>query len=96
MDSPLVTVLWIAVYHSLNKSKYTNWAAECSVMQFEILGFSLNMTCTLSTYNFHHTRWYHGKLSRDSAEKILSNHPNNSFLLRDSESIPGGYSLSIR
>ena len=41
MDSPLVTVLWTAVYHSLNKSKYANWRTECCVIQFEVLGFSI-------------------------------------------------------
>lgn len=40
--------------------------------------------------------WYHGRKSRREAEDILNDQPDFSFLLRDSESVQNGYSLSIR
>ena len=40
--------------------------------------------------------WYHGKISRNRAEYLLSSGINGSFLIRESESIPGQYSLSVR
>ncbi|KJE90963.1 protein tyrosine kinase src [Capsaspora owczarzaki ATCC 30864] len=41
--------------------------------------------------------WYHGKIRRGEAEKILLElGKNGSYLLRDSESKPGDFSLSVR
>jgi len=40
--------------------------------------------------------WYHGKISRNRAEYLLSSGINGSFLIRESESSPGQYSLSVR
>ena len=40
--------------------------------------------------------WYHGKISRNRAEYLLSSGINGSFLIRESESNPGQYSLSVR
>lgn len=41
--------------------------------------------------------WFHGKISRKDTEKILVDMKNvrGSFLIRESETIPGAYSLSI-
>ena len=43
-------------------------------------------------------KWYFGKLKRADAEKKLlqTSNPNGTFLIRDSESQPGDYALSIR
>ena len=43
-------------------------------------------------------RWYYGDISRTEAEKLLYGEGNRhgSFLIRDSETVPGGHSLSIR
>jgi len=43
-------------------------------------------------------RWYMGVVSRNDAERILMarNLPDGSFLVRDSESTPGDFSLSVK
>nr|XP_032814595.1 tyrosine-protein kinase ABL1-like isoform X2 [Petromyzon marinus] len=40
--------------------------------------------------------WYHGPISRNAAEYLLSSGINGSFLLRESESSPGQLSISLR
>uniref|UniRef100_UPI00358E65E3 tyrosine-protein kinase ABL1-like isoform X3 n=1 Tax=Myxine glutinosa TaxID=7769 RepID=UPI00358E65E3 len=40
--------------------------------------------------------WYHGPISRNAAEYLLSSGINGSFLLRESESSPGQRSISLR
>jgi len=41
--------------------------------------------------------WYHGMIKRNEAEKILlSGGEHGSFLIRESESRQGDYSLSVR
>lgn len=40
--------------------------------------------------------WYHGKLSRNEAEYLLKSGINGSFLLRESESMMGQHSISLR
>jgi hypothetical protein len=41
--------------------------------------------------------WFHGRIKRQEAEKILLQRSvNGGFLLRESESTPGEYSLSVR
>ena len=40
--------------------------------------------------------WYHGKLSRNEAEYLLKSGINGSFLLRESESMVGQHSISLR
>lgn len=40
--------------------------------------------------------WYHGKVSRHEAENLLSSGINGSFLIRESESSIGQYSISLR
>ncbi len=40
--------------------------------------------------------WYHGPVSRNAAEYLLSSGINGSFLVRESESSPGQMSISLR
>jgi len=40
--------------------------------------------------------WFHGKIPRTTAEYLLNNGINGSFLVRESESSPGEYSISVR
>ncbi|PAA59347.1 hypothetical protein BOX15_Mlig005604g2 [Macrostomum lignano] len=46
--------------------------------------------------NLHLFTWYHGQVSRRTAEYLLSSGINGSFLVRDSESQPGQLSVSVR
>lgn len=46
---------------------------------------------SLEKYN-----WYHGRISRNEAEYLLKSGINGSYLLRESESIPGQHSISLR
>jgi hypothetical protein len=49
----------------------------------------------LSCTCFH--RWFHGQIKRVMAEQTLLNCPTEgAFLFRESESTPGGFSLSVR
>ena len=43
------------------------------------------------------SRWFHGQIKRVTAEQTLLNCPTEgAFLFRESESTPGGFSLSVR
>ncbi|VDP16871.1 unnamed protein product [Soboliphyme baturini] len=42
-------------------------------------------------------RWYYGRISRADAESMLKKQPNDgAFLIRESESCPGDFSLSVK
>lgn len=46
---------------------------------------------------FSHCRWFHGHLSGREAEKLLTEKgKNGSFLVRESQSHPGDFVLSVR
>ena len=40
--------------------------------------------------------WYHGRIMRNKAEYYLNNGVDGSFLVRESESTPGDFSISLR
>ncbi|KAL5481915.1 hypothetical protein EMCRGX_G022190 [Ephydatia muelleri] len=39
--------------------------------------------------------WFHGQISREEAERLLTSQSNGTFLIRDSQTYPGDYTLSI-
>ena len=41
-------------------------------------------------------RWFHGHLTGKEADKLLNKGKNGSFLVRESQSKPGDYVLSVR
>ena len=41
------------------------------------------------------SRWYHSKIDREEAEKILQPRMNGFFLVRDSQHFQGDYTLSV-
>ena len=48
-------------------------------------------------WSSHSFRWFHGHLSGKEAEKLmLDKGKNGSFLVRESQSKPGDYVLSVR
>ena len=41
--------------------------------------------------------WYHGRITRNKAEELLLKQPiDGAFLIRESESTPGDFSLSVK
>lgn len=40
-------------------------------------------------------RWFHGKIDRPKAEKLLGNGKDGTFLVRESVHFPGDYTLSV-
>lgn len=53
--------------------------------------------CDSCVYIFFICRWFHGHISGKEAEKmILEKGKNGSFLVRESQSEPGNFVLSVR
>ena len=51
--------------------------------------------CTQFFLSF--SSWYRGRITRAKAEEILSQQPHDgAFLIRESESTPGDFSLSVK
>jgi len=42
-----------------------------------------------------HIRWYHGRIERDVAEKLLKDSGRDSFLVRESVTHPGDYTVAV-
>ncbi len=40
-------------------------------------------------------RWFHGKLTREEAEKLLERGKNGQFLVRESQNFKGDYTLCV-
>ena len=53
--------------------------------------------CAHMRSSLHSRSWYFGKIRRQDAEKLLlqAGNPKGTFLMRESESQPGNYSLSV-
>lgn len=43
----------------------------------------------------HHSRWFHGKITRDQAERLLYPPETGLFLVRESTNFPGDYTLCV-
>jgi len=43
-----------------------------------------------------HFRWYHGRIEREVADKLLMESENDSFLVRESVAHPGDYTITVR
>lgn len=41
------------------------------------------------------TRWFHGKITRDQAERLLNPPETGLFLVRESTNFPGDYTLCV-
>ena len=46
-------------------------------------------------YTRAHTRWFHGKISREHAEALLRNCVEGAYLIRESTTFPGDYTLCV-
>jgi len=44
---------------------------------------------------YFHCRWFHGKISREEAEKLLWPRKDGLFLVRESTNYPGDYTLCV-
>jgi hypothetical protein len=63
----------------------------CSCI-FSFLYYGLNVTCFL----LFQYGWYWGPISGEAAEKILSNEPDGSFIVRDSSDDHYIFSLTFK
>lgn len=67
------------------------WGRTKSPWHFFSVGFFHDSIVVLSF------RWFHGRLTGKEAEKLILKHgKNGSFLVRESQSKPGDYVLSVR
>ena len=46
-------------------------------------------------YTRAHPRWFHGKISREHAEALLRNCVEGAYLIRESTTFPGDYTLCV-
>jgi abelson tyrosine-protein kinase 1 len=69
------------------------WEAECLLTKKR--GW-LPSNYVAQTKSVENQPWFHGKISRTAAEHLLTSGINGSFLIRESESNPGEYSISLR
>ncbi len=42
------------------------------------------------------SRWFHGNISRDEAEKMLKPYKNGQYIVRESQNYKGDYTLCVR
>eukprot|EP00117_Sycon_ciliatum_P015879 scpid33630/ scgid0136/ Tyrosine-protein kinase ABL1; Abelson murine leukemia viral oncogene homolog 1; Abelson tyrosine-protein kinase 1; Proto-oncogene c-Abl; p150 len=76
--------------------KYNDEGDWCQVQarRGEVGWVPSNYLTRISSLDTH--TWYHGKISRNEAEYLLKSGINGSFLLRESESMMGQHSISLR
>ena len=75
------------------KSENGDWCEATSVMD-EIGWVPTSYIAKVDSLEKH--SWFHGNITRAQAELSLSSGINGSFLVRESESKPGQYSISLR
>ena len=75
------------------KSENGDWC-EATNRQGEIGWVPTSYIAKVDSLEKH--SWYHGNITRAEAELSLSSGINGSFLVRESESKPGQYSISLR
>ena len=42
------------------------------------------------------SRWFHGNISREEAEKMLKPYKNGQYIVRESQNYKGDYTLCVR
>ena len=56
----------------------------------------LTALCRCASFFAVHCRWFHGQIRRAESERLLTSQSNGTFLIRDSNTYPGDYTLSLR
>ena len=76
----------------------------CNLLYFSIIldvhsfpSYAPNPYPILEFYLALFYRWFHGRITRAKAEDLLGKQPHDgAFLIRESESTPGDFSLSVK
>lgn len=88
-------VLWLCLGEKLRVLGYNHNGEWCEAQTKNGQGWvPSNYITPVNSLEKH--SWYHGPVSRNAAEYLLSSGINGSFLVRESESSPGQRSISLR
>ena len=71
----------------LQRLERVNYAIDLKLLQYH-LTFRINIAVYFS--------WFHGPITRDEAIRRLEKEGEGTYLVRNSESVPHNYSLSLR